>query len=298
MIYVVGASLNFNVIGGTSQPTSASENTIWVNTDTAISGWVFSATEPTNPVAGMVWIKTALSAANEFNALKKNNITVYPISAAQYIGGTWVNKEAKRRNGSTWQSLARLPAEYQEVEYLQATGAQYIKTGIKNNSNNRVHLKCRIDTQENIRLYGTSGAPTSYPNCFSGQYNPEGHFTFKIGTAEIKVTKPIGNNYEIDHNGNTVTINGEVHTIGTQTVSNSWEMYLFGMYYDHSGSNYLLANGNRIFYWAKFYENGVLARDFVPCYRVADSVAGMYDLENGVFYTNAGSNSFICGGDV
>ena len=41
-----GAGLNFKVVGGTTQPSNPKENTIWVETDTKIAGWNFSATEP------------------------------------------------------------------------------------------------------------------------------------------------------------------------------------------------------------------------------------------------------------
>lgn len=41
-----GAGINFKVVGGTSAPASPKENTIWVNTNTAVHGWDFSATEP------------------------------------------------------------------------------------------------------------------------------------------------------------------------------------------------------------------------------------------------------------
>lgn len=48
-----GASiLNFKVVGGTTQPESPKENTIWVNTGTEISGWVFSPEEPAEPSGG------------------------------------------------------------------------------------------------------------------------------------------------------------------------------------------------------------------------------------------------------
>ena len=40
-----GAPLNFKVVGGT-KPSNPKENTIWVNTDTAITGWHFGAEEP------------------------------------------------------------------------------------------------------------------------------------------------------------------------------------------------------------------------------------------------------------
>ena len=41
-----GASMNFRVIGGTTAPASPKANDIWVNTDTEITSWDFSTTEP------------------------------------------------------------------------------------------------------------------------------------------------------------------------------------------------------------------------------------------------------------
>lgn len=40
-----GDPLSFKVVGGASQPSNAEENTIWVNTDTPITSWDFSASE-------------------------------------------------------------------------------------------------------------------------------------------------------------------------------------------------------------------------------------------------------------
>lgn len=97
-----GGGLNFKVVGGTSTPASPKENTIWVNTSTAITSWVFSATEPETPAAGMVWFATGTYSPVEFNALKKNNITVYPLSAKQYVSGAWVDKEAKSYLNGEW----------------------------------------------------------------------------------------------------------------------------------------------------------------------------------------------------
>lgn len=97
-----GASLNYKVVGGTTQPTSASENTIWVNTSTEISSHIFSTTEPTNPVEGMVWFKTGATSVAPFNALKKNGITVYPLGCKQYVNGAWESKTAKTYYGNKW----------------------------------------------------------------------------------------------------------------------------------------------------------------------------------------------------
>ena len=101
---VGGASLNFKVVGGTTQPTSASENTIWVNTDTAISEWVFSVTEPISPVAGMVWFIAGTSSPTPINALKKNGLMVYPMACQQYVDGAWVEKTSEAYQGGTWVS--------------------------------------------------------------------------------------------------------------------------------------------------------------------------------------------------
>lgn len=62
-----------------------------------------TATEP-NGIAdeGMVWIKIGTESSVEFNALKKNGLQVYPISAKQYIDGAWVDKAAKSYQNGEW----------------------------------------------------------------------------------------------------------------------------------------------------------------------------------------------------
>ena len=100
-----GGGLNFSVVGRTSQPVNPKENTIWVNTETEISGWVFSAEEPGEPSEGMVWVSTGISGGVEFNALKKNGIQISPIYAKQYVDGAWVDKTAKIYQGGTWKEL-------------------------------------------------------------------------------------------------------------------------------------------------------------------------------------------------
>lgn len=97
-----GGGLNFRVIGGTSAPSSPKENDIWVNTDVKIASYIFSVTEPKNPVEGMVWISTDTSSPIEFNALKKNSIQVYPISAKQYVNGALVEVVAKSYQNGEW----------------------------------------------------------------------------------------------------------------------------------------------------------------------------------------------------
>lgn len=91
--------LNFDVVAyATEEELNAATpkvNTIGVITSNEITAWEFSATEPSAPLEGMVWIQTGTSSTVEFNALKKNGIQVYPLSAKQYVSSAWVDVTAK-----------------------------------------------------------------------------------------------------------------------------------------------------------------------------------------------------------
>lgn len=96
-----GAPLNFKVVGN-PQPTNPKENTIWLNTDVPIGRWYFSATQPEGLNAGDVWFFIGVSSPVAFNALKKNGVMVYPISAKQYIDGAWIAVTAQIYQGGEW----------------------------------------------------------------------------------------------------------------------------------------------------------------------------------------------------
>lgn len=100
-----GVDLNFEVVGGTSQPSNPTENMIWVNTSTEITDYIFSATQPT-AASGMVWISTGKSSLVEFNALKKNGIQVYPTSANQYVDGAFVSIDAYCYQNGEWNQFS------------------------------------------------------------------------------------------------------------------------------------------------------------------------------------------------
>lgn len=106
-----GGGLNFKVVGGSTQPGNPKENTIWIDTDAEITGWSFSATEPESPDDGMVWVEIGSASAVQFNALKKNCVLLYPITAKQYVSGAFVDKAAMIYADGTW-SLFIPPKEY------------------------------------------------------------------------------------------------------------------------------------------------------------------------------------------
>ena len=100
-----GNQLNFKVVGGTVQPDSPSDNTIWVNTDQTITSWDFNTTEPTNPVEGMVWFYTGSLGTVSFDALKKNSLILNTLFAKQYISEAWASKTVKVYQNEEWVDL-------------------------------------------------------------------------------------------------------------------------------------------------------------------------------------------------
>lgn len=67
---------------------------------------------------------------------------------------------------------------------------------------------------------------------------------------------------------------------------------------DYTGKDIKIMNATSRYYYYKIYQDNILIRNFVPCYRKLDNEIGMYDTVNGVFYTNQGTGTFIKGPDV
>lgn len=97
-----GAALNFQVVGGTTEPENPTENTIWVSTDQTITGWVFSHNQPDSPFEGMVWIVNGISGVHEFDAVSDVSLRVQVASAKQYISGAWVIKTTQVYQNGAW----------------------------------------------------------------------------------------------------------------------------------------------------------------------------------------------------
>ena len=146
------SNLNFSIKQyGLSEvfPPSEDENTIAIITDNTITDWMFSLEEPEDPSEGMVWIATSTISPVEFNALEINGIMVYPISAKQYVSGTWVDKTAKSYQNGAWVDW---------ITYLYKEGNQYTAltggwTSYGNYANiifnsDHIHLTIKDDSNE------------------------------------------------------------------------------------------------------------------------------------------------------
>lgn len=113
--------LNFKVVQyATEEELKAAtprENTIGVITNTDITSWVFSSTEPSQPENGMVWFTIGSNSAFKFNAIRKNVIEVYPKAAKQYIAGKWDHVVAKSYQTGNWANWDKYLFYYSSQDY-------------------------------------------------------------------------------------------------------------------------------------------------------------------------------------
>ena len=104
---ISGGGLNFTVVGGTVQPENPAENTIWISTETEITGWVFDVNEPAAEI-GKVWFKENDLGSCEFDMFDEGTMIVCvsdayifnsneeleKVDAAIYQNGVWVTVES------------------------------------------------------------------------------------------------------------------------------------------------------------------------------------------------------------
>ena len=184
----------------------------------------------------------------------------------------------------------QLPEGYTQVEYLMSTGIQYINTGFTPNSNSRV----RADI-EYVRVNG-SVAPfmtrkSSGTNMF-GVFNISGTLRSDYGSEKVSFPTSLSTLQRLtyDRNKNVCTVGPETVTNKAVTFNALYPLYLFSSD-DDNASKY---PSHMKMYYCQIWDNDVLVRYLIPCYN-SDRVAGMYDIQNDVFYENAGTGAFITG---
>lgn len=184
-----------------------------------------------------------------------------------------------RRRALMVAKKARLPAEYQEVEWI----------GVKNtNSSNCAYLSLpatlfRFNSSVTIKIKigTTSTAELGYFGGSDGENSFELYYSAQAlqswGTIHI-ISAYSGDVYD------TCTAKKTTRdTITLLLMTYRKDRYLFtGRCY---GASFADADGNTI-------------SNLVPCYRKADGAVGMFDLIGKAFYSNAGTGSFTKGADV
>lgn len=211
-----------------------------------------------------------------------------------------------------WDESESIPEEYQRVEYIQSTRVQLIDTKFKPTNNTQVQLDLKFSDLDN----------TGTVQQFMGVTDPEGNqFSFNFGGSAdqayeiffwVNMTGANGGSY-VSHNfGQNTILNRNTFTVTNTNVSyngvsksltkGDWAVLLDSLkLFGRSNSSGELQSFSRYkmtLYGAKIWEGGALVRQYIPCYRKSDGIAGLYDRVTQEFYYSEGTENFVIGEEV
>ena len=201
---------------------------------------------------------------------------------------------------------APLPPGYRECAYIGVTsGEQYIDTGykVKVTTDIQAHFHVPNFSNDNV-LYAVqinTGSSDAFalriPAGSAGTkqiraYRLSGGGSSVVTTLDNAVENDIRFSTEYSGGGavNTYTFNGETKDFAAALRDRLDDrLYLFRVNYGGTVyANVKSVIGNRV-YSFKILEGGVVVRNFVPCVRESDGVAGLYETLGRTFHANAAS---------
>jgi len=180
--------------------------------------------------------------------------------------------------------MSRLPNTYQEVEYIQSSGTQYIDTGVKPNTNTTIKTKIYITKNSQSPFscrwsgapeYDTFGAIIGSTGLLGLYY---GRFSDGKYTGNISYNKSIVHDIEI--NMDNIIFDENKISITRGSFTSTENMYLGA--FNNMGEALNLITGR--IYPMKIKESDIIVRNLIPAKRNSDGKPGMYDI------TNSGKN--------
>lgn len=196
----------------------------------------------------------------------------------------------------------RVPAAYQEVEYLQSTGTQYINTGLifPADLSRRIEIKFRMLNDLTHSVGGTYQSANGNLSMlgFPGYVQSNGLFEILTSGAYAQSTASAGTDLTVVFNNSNhqVTENGTaLLTLASGYYTCTLPFFLFGVNQDGSLA---YSGSTRIYYFKYYSSDGTLLHEYIPCYRKSDNVPGFWDSVSETFKTNAGYGTFTVGPTV
>jgi hypothetical protein len=193
-----------------------------------------------------------------------------------------------------------LPNEYQEVEYIESTGAQYIDLPFGFDSTDEIIANFSVESSQVEDKYIVSPTAWNTNNNRFGLGIHNGCYTFAYGTVATSNTLLTPNIYNDGKNHKWV-YKGKICQINDEDVNCLIDVnnITFGstttnlrLFYGYS------SNTKGKIYSYTHYKNNIKICDLIPCYRVIDNIIGLYDIVNAIFYENNGSSVFLKGKNV
>jgi hypothetical protein len=184
-----------------------------------------------------------------------------------------------------------LPEEYQEVEYLQSTGTQYLDTWITPTANMKAEVKYASNsTGQTSGVFGASFAN----NTISIVQN-NNLLNIELGKTSIGLTDDTEIHVSVLDTKNAKVYHDGVEQSGSfsSDIPNK-TLTIFGRRTNETTLYY----GKCKIYYTKIWKDDSVIRYYIPCYRKSDNVCGMYDIVTDTFLTNRGTGTFSKGEDI
>lgn len=184
-----------------------------------------------------------------------------------------------------------LPDEYQEVEYIQSGGTQYIDTGINPKIKPRLVVNMMLLNSADKDYWGNKAIDgSSYFANFAGgilMYYRYG----KTASINTGVGAPFNEFHEWDVSDAIYLDKVKLYTTNNVYAynANQSNIYLFKSarsYGNFRASYFILYDGNE------------KVREYYPCYRKSDNAIGLFDKVSNTFFPNLGSGIFLKGNDI
>lgn len=191
--------------------------------------------------------------------------------------------------------MSVLPSGFIRVEYLESSGTQYIDTEFYPKYNSRVvaDVSGVSGTGFVFGVIDQNSATASEQFCIYRRTNTTMRSDY-FGTNKETNLSDVAQRTIIDKNANIVTMYSIVIT-NTAVTSGACTYPLYLLAANNVGTRSTPMLDAVTLYSCQIYDNGTMVRDYCPAVRVSDGVAGLYDIINDVFYTNAGSGTFTVG---
>ena len=196
------------------------------------------------------------------------------------------------RKGETHSAptIPRLPKGYTELAYIKATGTQWIDSGVVATQSIGFEIDFSTENAVSTSGHGTIfGVYTASRNRYEfGTYPDTSGGKFLYGGTINNPHLVSGSRIQISFLNNVLTTPNGSENISTQTFNTGKTFAIFGRKGENNG---VLELSKTDIYALKFYDNGTLVRDFVPCINASGEV-GLFDLVGNQFYGNAGTGVF------
>lgn len=235
-------------------------------------------------------------------------VTEYILTGTLAVGTSTVtvNYEGKTDTFTVTVTAAPLlPTEYQQVEYIQSTGVEYLDTGVYGDESTSLDMTLQRLTaidQGAIRAFGSRTGIGNRGFFLSTLNNGKVYIDMGASTSGTQQTAQCMwtlDKVDIHIEDSGYSYGGTAYTWASdhhgQTFTTPDTLVIFNGKQAGSLSTGMAAK----LYSIVLKKNGTNVFNGIPCYRKSDNEPGLYDTISSTFLTNlSGSGAFTVGGDV